>query len=303
MHISLRPITAGNWRAVAALTPAPGQETHIEPNLLSMTEAGYITSYKPLAIYADETLVGFLMYFREGDSGGHYWLDRFMIDAAHQGKGYGKAAVKAFVERVTSYPDCSAVLLTYVPGNAAAEKLYGGAGFVHTDETDENGEITMRLDVTRPPDEGVRLHPIDRDNWRECVALMVGEAQKNFVAPNLRSLTDAQFNPHLFPHAIYHRGQMVGFVMYGYEVFEPHQYRMWYVMRLMVDQAQQGKGYGRAGLQGVIDKIKADNPEADGLIISYVPENVGAAGLYASLGFLDEGTMIGGEIVARLPFR
>lgn len=275
----------------------------IEPNLLSLNEAGYITSYKALAIYADETPVGFLMYFREAESGGRYWLDRFMIDGASQGKGYGRAALKAFVERVSAYPDCSAVLLTYVPGNAAAEKLYGGAGFVNTGETDENGEITMRLDVSRPADEGVRLHPIDRDNWRECVGLSVSEAQQNFVAPNLRSLADAQFNAQLFPHAIYHQGQMVGFVMYGYQFFEPNHYALWYVMRLMVDQAHQGKGYGRAGLQGVIDKLKAENPEVDGLVISYVPENVGAARLYASLGFLDEGTTIGDEILARLPFR
>lgn len=303
VQISLKTISAENWRAVAKLIPAPGQEAWIEPNELSLVEAGYITSYKPLAIYADETLVGFLMYFRESESGGHYWLDRFMIDAAHQGKGLGRAALTAFLARITAYPDCTAVSLTYIPGNAAAAKLYASAGFVDTGETDENGEIVMRLEVTRPSDEGVLLHLIDRDNWQECIALSVDDTQKNFVASNLRSLLEARFNPLVFPHAIYAQGQMVGFVMYGGAIFEPHEYRLWYVQRLMIDQRYQGKGYGRAGLMRVIEKIKAENPEADGLCISYVPENIAAGKLYASMGFLDEGTRIETEILTRLPFR
>lgn len=300
MHITFKPITPDNLRAVVKLAPAPGQEQHIEPNVYSFVESAYITAYKPLAIYADDTLVGFLMYYCEAGAG-WYWLDRFMIDGQHQRKGYGRAALQAFLEMVKVFPDCNGVGLTFIPGNTVAEKLYTEAGFVRTGETDENGEIIMKLAVTRPADEGVRLHPIDRSNWGICGKLELEEHQRPFVASNLRSLAEAYFNPNLFPYGIYCGGQMVGFIMYGFEDF--NGYKLWYISRLMVDKHHQSKGYGRRAMQLAIERIRTEYPETDGIAVGYVPENVWGARLYASLGFLNEGTMIGDEVLVRLPLK
>jgi diamine N-acetyltransferase len=67
-----------------------------------------------------------------------------MIDAAHQGKGYGRAAMVEAIKRMREEPDCRQIALSYVPGNAAAAKLYESLGFVKTGEIID-GEEVVRL--------------------------------------------------------------------------------------------------------------------------------------------------------------
>ena len=93
---------------------------------------------------------------------------------------------------------------------------------------------------------------------------------------------------------------MVGFVMYGRPHFEGRD--LWFIFRLMVDLAHQGKGYGRAAMQEVIKMIVAQ-PDCDEIYVSYEPENSVAAKLYKSLGFIDEGKMIEDEVLGRLPIK
>jgi len=95
----------------------------------------------------------------------------------------------------------------------------------------------------------VFLKPISADNWQECIGLKVKDEQANFVPSNLYSIAEAQFYPQAVPLAIYNeQDQMVGFVMYGVDV----ESGKWKIFRLMIDRAQQGKGYGRAVMEQVI---------------------------------------------------
>ena len=91
-----------------------------------------------------ETMVGFAMYGRSPKDG-RYFVVRLMIDARYIGKGYGKATMRALVDRMRRLPDCDEIYLSYVPGNVAAETLYLNLGFEKTGEIDEDGEIYMRL--------------------------------------------------------------------------------------------------------------------------------------------------------------
>ncbi len=145
----------------------------------------------------------------------------------------------------------------------------------------------------------VMLKPITRANWETAVRLKVADDQKMFVAPNVYSLAEAAYEPNMFPHGIYDGEVMVGFLMYGYEEF--NGYKLWDVLRLMVGHMHQRKGYGRAAMAAIIDYLHHET-DADGVVISYVPENVAAAKLYASLGFVGDGAMIEDEILLRLPF-
>ncbi len=69
----------------------------------------------------------------------------------------------------------------------------------------------------------------------------------------------------------------------------------------MIDRRHQGNGYGRAAMEQVIERLRA-NPECSCVQIGWQPENVAAGKLYESLGFRRTGQIIEGEVVARLDF-
>lgn len=146
---------------------------------------------------------------------------------------------------------------------------------------------------------GISLRNIDHENWRKCVRLKVAEDQRSFVADNAVSLAQASYEPEhkLVPLAVYHNDEMVGFAMYGQANFEGQD--LWVIFRLMMDRAHQGKGYGRAAMLQIIERMKTI-PGCDSIYISFVPENIAAQKLYASLGFVDTGLVDEGEIVYRL---
>jgi diamine N-acetyltransferase len=139
----------------------------------------------------------------------------------------------------------------------------------------------------------VTLREVTRDNWKQCVRLQVDESQAGFVAPNAFSLAESKFEPTCVPLAVYAGDEMVGFAMYDLQNGEGC------LVRLMVDRAHQGKGYGRAAVREVIRRLEA-HPGCRRIRTSYVPGNAVAAALYHGLGFRDTGEVDSGEIVVEL---
>ena len=98
--MSLREITDDNRAAVLALAVAPGQEQFVENVADSLDEAAETPDACPWyrAIYAGDEPVGFVM-ITDGIPDGHpeyewpYYLWRLIIDARHQQRGYGTAAL------------------------------------------------------------------------------------------------------------------------------------------------------------------------------------------------------------------
>ena len=70
----------------------------------------------------------------------------------------------------------------------------------------------------------------------------------------------------------------------------------------MVDQSFQGKGYGRFGMEQMLDIFRA-NARIKTVGISYEPNNEAARKLYANLGFAETGAMMDGEVEALLRLR
>ncbi len=70
-----------------------------------------------------------------------------MINAANQGKGYGRAGVTATIKMILErYPKCSAVRLTCFRANTNAAALYTSMGFEPTGAVDsEFGEPNYKL--------------------------------------------------------------------------------------------------------------------------------------------------------------
>ena len=141
------------------------------------------------------------------------------------------------------------------------------------------------------------LREITRENWLQCVRLKVAPEQEPFVAPNGVSLAQSKYEPEWVPLALYDDDEMVGFVMYG---VSPEEGKHW-ILRVMVDRRYQGKGYGRAAMRLLLDRLRTI-PGCDEVAISYEPENDVARRLYASCGFRETGEIIEGETVARLSF-
>ena len=72
-----------------------------------------------------------------------------------------------------------------------------------------------------------------------------------------------------------------------------------FIMRLMVDEQFQGKGYGREIMKQVLDELRTKS-DIRNVGISYEPHNEVARKLYASLGFVEPGEMLDDEILAVL---
>ena len=102
------------------------------------------------------------------------------------------------------------------------------------------------------------------------------------------------------PYGMYAEGTPVGFAMTG--VNNGHSVFQGPILRLMVHEKFQGKGYGRAALESMIAGFKADE-DVKTVCISYEPYNEVARKLYASLGFVETGEMFEGETVALLKLR
>jgi RimJ/RimL family protein N-acetyltransferase len=150
------------------------------------------------------------------------------------------------------------------------------------------------------------IRPVTRENWEALIDLNVREDQRQFVASNLYSIAESQFGDEfegywdLHPFGIYDGDEPVGFLMYGFNFEHPKQQA--FIQRLMVDEKFQGKGYGRFGMQKVLEIFRADERIRQ-VGISYEPANEAARKLYASLGFVETGRMVEGEVEAVLKLR
>ncbi|AJD90009.1 spermidine acetyltransferase [Jeotgalibacillus malaysiensis] len=147
----------------------------------------------------------------------------------------------------------------------------------------------------------IYLKKIDKDNWLQAISLKVREDQQTFVASNAVSLAQLNFLPDGF-HAqgIYADDEMVGFTLYGIDE-DDGEYWMY---RMMIDEKYQGKGYGKAAIERVIEEIRQRKEERHAtLTLSYEPENTFARDLYTKMGFKEvPGFMVDGEQVARYTF-
>lgn len=143
--ITLREITPDNFEKILELKVREDQRNFVASNVYSLAEAKVFPACVPLAIYATEQPVGFLMYTFE-QKRQEWWIFRLMIAAGEQGKGYGRAAMQQLVARMGALPGCRQIFISFEPENAVAEKLYRSLGFVPNNEIYE-GEVVFRLDL------------------------------------------------------------------------------------------------------------------------------------------------------------
>jgi diamine N-acetyltransferase len=141
--ITFRPISKDNWREVIRLKVKDEQKGFVAPNDYSLLQAYYEPENRshPYGIYDGDKLVGFMMTsepdeitMREA-----VYLHRFMIGAEFQGKGYGHAALLAFIERARQEARHKRIYLSYEPENKIGAKLYANLGFKELGVSEEWG--------------------------------------------------------------------------------------------------------------------------------------------------------------------
>lgn len=126
--IELKEVTRDNFWDVISLEVAPEQNEFVASNAVSIAQAKVQPECLPYAVYSDEELVGFVMYCVDVDDN-EYWLYRLMIDRKHQGKGYGKEALKIVLNNMKKDKSRNKIYLGVHLESKAAVGLYESLGF------------------------------------------------------------------------------------------------------------------------------------------------------------------------------
>lgn len=145
----------------------------------------------------------------------------------------------------------------------------------------------------------VTLQTVTAANRQAVGELRVRDEQADFVAPNLYSLVEAAYGfpgelAHLVltPLAIYAGPTLVGFTLYN----SSPALERFFIMRLMIDQRYQGRGYGITAVRLLLQLFHA-HPQAAEAAISYNAGNAAARQVYLRCGFEELRTENEGEVL------
>lgn len=138
----------------------------------------------------------------------------------------------------------------------------------------------------------IRLEPVTVDTYEAVLRLRVGEEQRTFVAPNVRSLADAWAYPRARPLAVLAGPELVGFALLHPVEGDDDALGL---VRFMIDRRFQRRGLGRLAALALVDLATAEGYAR--LRLSVEPENTGARALYEGCGFRATGETEDGEDV------
>lgn len=146
--ISLQKVDESNFIACFDLKLGEGQDKFVSHPVRSLAQAYvYYAQCTPFAVCLGSEVVGYVMVIYDYDEAA-YNIWHLMIDKAHQGKGYGRAAMELALTYIRTKPfgDANRVLLTVNPENHAACGLYRTLGFSETGCSDED-EVELGLSL------------------------------------------------------------------------------------------------------------------------------------------------------------
>jgi diamine N-acetyltransferase len=155
--------------------------------------------------------------------------------------------------------------------------------------------------------EGMAWREVTRENWQETLSLSVHPDQRRFVADYAPiaaiALAKAYVRPgglRWTPYALYADAELVGFTALAYA---PDSRDDYWIFHFFIDKRYQGRGYGKAGLERLIELVRREHPQCRIVQLTVHPENRPAQRLYSVAGFRSMGTERWGEQVYRLVLR
>ena len=147
-EVSLVPVTAESWREVAAVRPTDDQRAWVADVTYYLCLSAYGDLWRSAAVVSDGETVGHVMWGVDPEDDSH-WLGGLVVDHRHQGRGLGRATVRALLSMFeeqepglsgTAYTQAA---LSVAPDNHAARALYRSLGFAETGEMSDD-ELVMR---------------------------------------------------------------------------------------------------------------------------------------------------------------
>ncbi len=151
------------------------------------------------------------------------------------------------------------------------------------------------------------FRPLIRESLRPLATLSVHDEQATFVASNLMTMAQSMFEPGSEIYGIWEDETPVGLLAIvdmshpDADLDEGDDPDGIYIWRLMVDQAYQGKGYGRSALE-FASALTQQKGRAN-LVISVVDEPGSALPLYERFGFSPTGRIVDGEVEMLMTIR
>lgn len=160
--MELRKITEDNIDEVIALEVGETQKDFIMATNLRYIADAYVLNAEgeptiPFAIYADDVVVGFLMY--SYDTLDHesfeneafyrkksYFIHHIMIVKHYQGKRYGKLAFEKMLVDIEAMPygEAEYIALFYHTDNIKAKTLYASFGFSEPGIIQDNSIMAVK---------------------------------------------------------------------------------------------------------------------------------------------------------------
>lgn len=131
------------------------------------------------------------------------------------------------------------------------------------------------------------LRRITEENFIDAFNLRLAPGQERFVSHPIRSLAQAYvYRNQCQPFGIYAEDKMVGYVLVIYD-YEVPEYDIWH---MMIDEKEQGHGYGREALDRVLEYI-GTQPFGDSCRVALTcnRDNAIARKLYEDRGFIPSG--------------
>lgn len=129
-NVKIVELNAEKWDYCCELEVSTEQKEYMEPNAISIAQSKFEPTLKPFAIYAEEKVVGFLMYNSVQEELDGYWVYRIMVDKEFQGRGIGKEATNLMISEMAKLPDAKKIVVGYHPENLGSHNLYSSLGFI-----------------------------------------------------------------------------------------------------------------------------------------------------------------------------
>ena len=106
--------------------------------------------------------------------------------------------------------------------------------------------------------------------------------QAGFIESPTECLREADASDFWRPVGIYDGTELVGFAMYGYLPFFGEG-QLWFD-RLLIDKAFQGRGYAKAAIAALLERLRQEYP-CRRVYLSVYGDNAAAIHLYQQAGF------------------
>lgn len=129
----------------------------------------------------------------------------------------------------------------------------------------------------------LHLEPITSKNRDQALSLHVAPGQETYVETVRQCLQEADKRRCWRPVGIYDQDALVGFAMYGFFWEYLPWGRLW-LDRLLIDRSCQGKGYGHAAFQALLERLTREYGQRK-IYLSVIEGNDAAIALYQKFGF------------------